>query len=264
MKRLLACLLTMCLIFLGCGQSYKQRLGQTLENLRYRQRLDQNLITAPVGKFKDLQVYIRPPKPLEEAKEFQLPSAAVDQFDIAKSFFGSPTSAPEGQAKEKQAEPAAVLRLHVLARVKRPKKPTKKGEAPPPEGIPVAQFVPDVRTIVGTDFGNADAATTATLKNERVGKNNEFKRIFFTSPNNNDEIRMYFYTQGDYHIALVWDVPAALKNAASAKMTLCMESFAVGRKASHLFENGYTGDDMGPIVTPGKGGAGAAGGGQAF
>lgn len=264
MKRALACLLSMSLVLaIGCGKSYKVRLEKTVEHMQYLQRLDQALIPAPEGKLKETSIYIRPPKALEEAKEFGLPSVQPGQYDLAVSFFGLPPS-PKGETKEGAAppDPNAVVRLHVLARVKKAKKTPKKGEAPPPDTSARGEFISDVKNLLATDFGAGEAVTAQQPKPDQE-KKNAYKRLVFTSPVNNDSIKVYFYKQGEYDVAVVWDIPASFVNPTSGPIALCLESFAVGGKAVNAFARGYS-DDSSPAAGgtgPAAGGAGAS---QAF
>src|SRR6266571_6790220 len=119
MRRLLAILATTALLLTGgcVGRSYDIRLNKTIENMRYRDRLDKNLMPAPTkSKLETNHIYIRPPKSLQgPAKEFQLTVLEPGKFDITDSFFEA------GKAN-----------LHVLARLNLPKAPTVKKAPPPP------------------------------------------------------------------------------------------------------------------------------------
>jgi hypothetical protein len=252
-------------VIVGCGKTYRLRLEKTVEFMKYLQRLDQNLGAAPQGKLKELSIYIRPPKGLEEAKEVGLPSVAPGMYDLAASFFGAPPAAST-PAKEgtPPPDPNAVLRLHVLARLKKPKAPPKKGEPPPPDTSARGEFIADVKNLLATDLGGAEGvnAKISTAKE----KNNAYKRLIYDSTVNNDSIRVYFYNQktpqGDYDVAVIWDIPAAMVKETSSPIALCLESFAVGGKALNSFARGYT-DDTSPASGGGAsdGGAGAS---QAF
>src|SRR5262245_50478875 len=121
MKRALVVALSATLLLaLGCGtKSYEIRLSQTLATLKYRQRLDQYLNPAAEDKFKELNVFLRPPKPLSQTKEFQLTSVP-GLFDLEASFVDL-------------QKPNDGLRLYVLARRKAANKgAAKKKEAAPP------------------------------------------------------------------------------------------------------------------------------------
>src|SRR5438132_2268717 len=107
MRRVLALLLTTTLLLAGgCGGArYDVRLAQTLTDMRYRKRLDDNLMPAPTKtKLESFSVFVRPPKNLVQSKEFLLTVLEPGKFDIADSFSES----------DKQ------VLMHVLAWVKVP------------------------------------------------------------------------------------------------------------------------------------------------
>jgi hypothetical protein len=265
MKRLLACLLSVTVVLVGCGRSYKLRLENTVTTLKYLARLDHYLNPAVQGKFKDMQVFLRPPKPLQETEQLGLQGVGEGQFDLSASFLGQEKAAG-GAEPGKEATPAgdAVLRLHVLARVKLPKRKTKKGEAAPPEPAARGEFTADVRSVLASDYNAGDAAATGQLKSDSHRKNT-FKRLIFTSPVNNDVVRVFFYKHGNHDVALIWDIPPALEKTTATGINLCLESFAVGEKANRFFARGYHEDEgLGGGPIPGKGGGAEGGGGVAF
>jgi hypothetical protein len=253
--RILTTLCTaMLLTALGCGQqSYEDRLGRTIARLRYQQRLDQFLNPPAEGAFKDMNIYVRSPKPMQLSPNLGL-TDEPGQYDLAATFLALPKSAPSAEG-DAGPDPSAAFRLHVLARVKKSKSAKKKGEAPPPEpATPRGEFTSDVRGLLAADTGAGDAVNQ-TPKSDKKGSN-DFKRIVFTAANGNN-ILVYFYKQDIYDVALIWDVPVALAKgpAALTGRDLCLESFSVGRKAAANF--------AGPIDEDGSGspeGAGAAGG----
>jgi hypothetical protein len=258
MRRVLACLLTLSIVLgAGCGH-YKARMEATVQHLHYLKRLNDNLIEPPQAKFKELQIYVRPPKPLAEAKESNLQNVPAGQYDLAETFLGEPAKA-EGETKDATApaDPNAVLRLHVLARVKRPKKTPKKGEAPPPDTSGRGEFLSDVKTLLAAEFSAGEEVTNTRPQDDTKGKN-KFKRMIFKAPVSGDAIRVYFYKQGDYDVALVWDVPPAFEKSSASGINLCLECFAVGPKAASFFNNGYSDESMpGAPGGTGKGGPAA-------
>lgn len=239
----------------GCGKSYEKRLEATLNRMRYEQKLDQYLKPAETGKFQDLGIFLRLPKGLDKATQ---PGLTVDPgaFEIAESFLD--TTGGGAASKDGTATPAAGLRLHVLARVKRKKAAPKKGEAPPPE-VPRGNFEADVRQVLANDLGSPDDALNKPLENN-TQRNNAYKRLIFTA-GNGDFIRAYFSKQGDYEVALVWDVPQAVDKSSANGVRYSLESFATGLTALARFKGGS--DDEGSAGEEGGPGA-AAGGGQAF
>ncbi len=90
----------------GCGRkSYEDRLGATLRKLEYDRPLKTNLMDPPAEKkFQELQIYVRAPKDQALSKTGQLP-VAEGQFDLDATF-----------SEKTDAN------LHILARVKMPKK----------------------------------------------------------------------------------------------------------------------------------------------
>ncbi len=90
MRRFLAIsVTTTVMLAFGCGgKSYENRLNLTLEEMRYRKRLDDKLQPAPSkGKFTDLMIFVRPPKALEGPDtQFTLTVLEAGKFDLAESF----------------------------------------------------------------------------------------------------------------------------------------------------------------------------------
>src|SRR5947209_8503699 len=119
MRRILAVFASSVLLLAaGCGVGvYEKRLSKTLEDMKYRKRLDDNLMPAVTkSKLEQNLIYLRPPKTLQgPAKDFMLTVLEPGKFDVTESFYE-----PEKQS------------LHVLARVKRPKGPDNKKAAPNP------------------------------------------------------------------------------------------------------------------------------------
>lgn len=231
MKRVWATLVTTgVLLGLGCSQSYDLRMDTTLNKMRYRKRLDDNLIPAiSEGPFKDLQIYLRPPKPLEQSSQFFGTVFPVEpgQFDLTTSFLDS--------TPEKAANKA--LKLHVLARRKAARAAAKKGQpAEPPAAR--APFESDVLALLGTGYAGAEGLTPENMKSVSF-KKNQFKRLVFKSPQGTD-INAYFYKSEPYEVALIFDTSGS-SNAAA--ITLCLESFAVGQKAAAAFDTGYSDDE---------------------
>ena len=107
--------------FVGC-RDYDVRLGETLEEMKYQQRLEKNLGEGPDqgNCFRQELIYVRPPKGFTgPTKTFSLAVVEPGKFDLENSFID----------EAKQAS------LHVLARHKKPKAPPKKGAAPPPRPL---------------------------------------------------------------------------------------------------------------------------------
>jgi hypothetical protein len=236
--------LAACVVLTGCGvQSYEKRMQTTLSNMRYRMRLDANLQPGVEGKLKEEAVYLRPPTYAAKAPDFLLNPPPAGMFDIAESFDGTPqTGAGEGSPR---------VRLHVLGRVKKKRATPAKG-APAPAAAPAAQgdFQTDVRNLLATAFGPA-ASTTAIKKGIRK-RSNTYDLLTFNAANGS-VVSAYFLKQNEFEVALVWDVPPDVRAQSSSGVDLCLESFAVGRRAATLFETGGA-EDEGEAPT-GEGGA---------
>ena len=214
------CLLvsTTALVFVvGCGQkSYSDRMTHNLERLERTRRINKNLMTAVEDKkFKDLAIYIRAPKDEGMAKASLLPEGP---FDLESSFLDDKTGAT----------------LHLLARVKLPKKPQTKGAAPAPTPAPRGDFTRDVLNTLSGVYGTVDGFATPKFVEESK-RGNRFKRLVVTV--GDKEIKVYTYKQDNHEVALVFVYNTALKGALSTKIELCLESFAAGAKASKIFNN---------------------------
>jgi len=226
----------------GCGsKSYEYRLDKTLESMRYRKRLDDNLMPPPakgIAPFEELSIFLRPPKNLAQSKEFQMTVLEPGQFDLESSFF-----------EEKKQN------LHVLARVK--KRPaSKKPAAPTPADTAVrGEFNRDVVNIVGNVYGVTDDLGVEKFK-EVSKKANKFK--FHTFATSDKNVQVYLYKSDPYEVALIFDYPSSEQANLASKINLALESFAVGPKAKNRFA-GSLGDEG-----PGEDGASGGAPGQAF
>ncbi len=200
----------------GCGRdNYEKRLAKTLEKLEYERRVKKNLM-PPVNekKFVDLTLWVLPPKEEALAKTGQLP-VTEGQFDLDASFNDKAESA-----------------LHVLARVKLPKKAATKGAPPPPPPVARGDFTRDVLGVLASVFGSAEALENPKLVEESK-RGNRFKRLIFAA--NDKEIRAYFYKQDTHEVALIFVYDAKLKANLASKVDLCLETFRAGPKAAQLF-----------------------------
>jgi hypothetical protein len=248
MKRVAAVLVMTILVpAWGCGKrSYEDRLDFSLKERRYRERLDQQLLPAPLDpRFKDFPLYIRPPKDMPLATQFMIISEAelpLGQFDLAASF-GSQGSA----------------NLHVLARRKTSPKAAAKDGAPQPivAAEPQRPFDQEVLAILGRVYP-ADALQSPKFDSE-TKKTNQFRRLIFNSPNGNF-VRVYLYKREPYDVALIWDTPAAQNTNAGfiTARDLTLQSFAVGRRAGQYF-SGSMNENEGGETAPSGGGAGGEG-----
>lgn len=252
MRRVLALIGSTALVGLfGCGlSSYEIRMQRTLDNLKYRQRLDANLGPAAEAKFKEMSVFVRPPKGLVKSETLMLTDKA-GMFDLQATFFGSP-SAPvaEGQTAP---PPSAPLRLHVLARLKKKPKPAKGAPPPPPTNR--GKFSDDVRGLLAEDYANQEALSIPAKPVTKRG--NKFQNMVFQA-GNGDTIQVWLASQGNFDVALIWQIPQGVEKTTGAARELTLESFAVGNKAQALFAGGGVEDELG---SPG---GESAGGGTVF
>src|SRR5205807_1044860 len=122
--------MTMVVIGFGCGsRSYQARLDKTFAQMQYQDRLDKALMPPAKDKLEQNLIYLRPPKNLAKMNEFSLTVLEPGKFDIAETFVENDGA-----------------KLHVLARVKKIKDPSKKkaqAAEPPP-----TDFNADVLSLV--------------------------------------------------------------------------------------------------------------------
>ena len=226
MRRVLAVLVTgVTVVAIGCSSRYDKRMDLTLAEMQYNKRLDDNLKPAPAeGKLKDLQVYIRPPQPMVEAKEFGLGVLPTGLYDVEKTFYDADKSA-----------------LHVIARVKTPKKAPAKGAAPAEPPAPRGAFNSDVLGTLKAVYGDDDSISLDKFKDDSHkplirGSENKFRRAVF--PANNKTVEVYFFTADTYNVAMIFVYNTADRNAIVSKINLCLESFATGNRARAKYSSG--------------------------
>jgi hypothetical protein len=214
MRRVLAVLTsTAIFVSLGCGsKSYDRRLNETIRQIKYKKKLDDNLMPASTkGKLEQNVIYLRPPKNLEKMSEFSLLILEPGKFDIAETFV------------EKD-----VQKLHVLAWLPKVKDPKKKATGTPEAAR--GQFKDEVIAILNNVFGVEIDGSKA--KTETKGKN-QYKHLTFEA--NGMMVQTYIYGEKGRppEVALIFEYPKA-ENLLS-KIDLCLESFATGPRARLLF-----------------------------
>jgi hypothetical protein len=223
MKRAFAILAGLCLMLvIGCS-AYDSRLQQTLEELRYRKRLNDNLTDAPTkGKLQELAIFVRPPRALKgPTQTFGMTVVEPGKFDLEQSFID----------QDKQES------MHLLARVVRPKAPTKKKGAVEQEPTPRGKFVDDVLELVKTVYGvDVETAQLKAESHPHGNHKNTYKgKIVDLSAK---KVQIYFYgdEKAPYQVALIFEYPEASHKLINPKIPLCLESFAVGDAARRAFQ----------------------------
>ena len=180
------------LLVAGCGgRSYELRLNRTIEYMKYQKKLDQFLGPAPTqGRWSALSIYVRPPKPLTESKEFQLTVVEPGQYDLAASFV-------EPQKKG----------LHVLARKKQPKDAAKKKAPTAADTAVRGDFNGDVITLINSVYG-VELQKGDKKKQEEKKRDNTFQHQFFNVPDGTKTVHLFLYKNDPYDVALVFRIPA--------------------------------------------------------
>jgi hypothetical protein len=210
---------------IGCGrENYEKRMQTTLLKLEKDRRIKKNLMEPPTEKkFQELTIYVRAPKDMALAKTGQL-LVSEGQFDLDGSFNDSKADA----------------NLHVLARVKLPKKAAAKGAPPAPPPPQRGSFEADVLGVLANVFGSPEGLQTPKFVEESKG-GNLFKRLIFNA--NDKEVKLYIAKQGNHEVALIFVYDPKLKGPLSSKIDLCLESFATGAKAGRLYTGGAAEDE---------------------
>jgi hypothetical protein len=238
MRRVLVLLFSsMTVLGLGCGYAgYEQRLAHTEERIKEQIRLDRFLDSAPEGRFKEFGFFLRPPKPLQATKQFQLIELPEGQFDVEGSFLNL-------AGATKGAAPPPSMSLHFLGRRKSEKKTAKKGEPPPPAR---GEFKADVQALLASIYGNAVAEEKVTKVDK---KPNLYERHAFGT--DGKTIQAHYFNRkigGDtYDAVLIFEYPDG--KAQSTAMDLALSSFAVGTKAARAFQ-GETVEESADGLTP--------------
>jgi len=231
MKRAFAIVASACLILaMGCSE-YDKRLTTTLEEMRYRKRLDDNLLPAATkGKLEELQIFVRPPKTLKgPTQTFAWTVIEPGRFDLENSFI----------------DQDKLESLHILVRrVKKPKAPasTKKGAAPK-EAVPRGDFTTEVVDLIKSVYG-VDLEANKFKPDVKSHGNRENNFHATTLDLTAKEVQVYLYgdKNGPYEVALIFDYPTESKKNIDSKIRLCLEAFAVGEAARHAFSGGGEGE----------------------
>jgi hypothetical protein len=230
MNRAFAILASACLILaIGCTD-YETRLAKTLEDMKYKRRLDTNLLPpATKGKLEELQIFVRPPMNLKgPTQTFAWTVIEPGRFDLENSFID----------QEKQES------LHMLVRVKKPKGPAsnKKG-AVAKEEVPRGDFPADVIELVKSVYGvELERAKFKPDVKEHDNKKNAFSATTLDLAAKEVQIFLYGDKNAPREVALIFDYPKESKKTIDVKIRLCLEAFAVGEAARHAFNAGDEGE----------------------
>lgn len=206
------------ILAVGCGsENYNKRLEQTIAQMKRDRRLSKNLEQAPSGekRFTDLAIYVRSPKgeTLNKAGALPVPEG---QYDLDATF----------------ADKGADAALHLLARVKLPKKPPAKGQPAPAAPAPRGDFTRDVLDILNSQFGPVDSFTAPKFAREQKGEN-QYQRLITLA--NNKEVALYTYKKDNTEAALVYVYDPKLKGTLRDKIDDSLTTFASGPKASRTY-----------------------------
>lgn len=246
MKRVWMCLVTLSVVVVaGCGvPAYNERIASTLKRLKYEQAINTYLLPPAEGKFKELNVFLRLPKPAAEIGTGFAPPAGL--FDHIASFQAQPESPP---AKEGAAPVGAlpIMKIHVFVRQKPKKATPKKGEAAPAETAAASRgnFISDVRQTIGSEYGS-DAANEKSPTNKTFG-DTTYKELIFASAQTGNDVRVYFTeaNRGELEAALVFDIPKAIRSHSivSNGVDYTLRSFALGGGAKKAADSGAKGTE---------------------
>ncbi len=240
MKRALAMLVgagILVAVGIGCGD-YDFRLNKTLEEMKYRKKLDDNLgVAVAKGRLEQLAVFLRPPLDLQgPTQAFALTVLEPGRFDVENSFID------QGKAES----------LHVLGRVKQPKQPNAKKTQTAAEAAR-GDFKTEVVEIIKGVYGVDLAVGQFKDETKRHGnRSNTFKAKALDLEGKKLQIYFYGDKNSPYEVALIFEYPPAEHPTLNPRIGYCLESFAVGDPAKRAFagggelEGGEEGESGGP------------------
>ena len=179
-------------LVIGCGtQNYEYRLEHTIDRMKYEKRLDDNLTEAvdqgEAGAAPDLRA---PPQAMTgPTQTFQLAVIEPGKFDVESSFIE-----PEKQ------------NLHVLARVKQPKTPDKKG-APKAEPPPRGDFNTEIVELLKNVYGLGRRPREIQGGERRAERGNTYKYQLLDLNAKNVQIYLYGTKNGPYEVGSDLRIP---------------------------------------------------------
>ena len=224
MRRACAILASGCLLLIVGCRDYDLRLGKTLEEMKYQQRLEKNLEKAPTkGLLQQESIYVRPPKGLAgPAKAFALGEVDPGKFDLTESYVDGKKSS-----------------LHVLARHKKLKAPPKKG-VKAVEPAPRGDFTNEVIELIKAVYAVEDLPPSKlkAVSKGHGGRDNGYREAKLNLGEKEVLIYLYGDKNNPYNVALIFDYPKTEVNNLSPKIGLSLEAFAVGEPANRAFSGG--------------------------
>jgi hypothetical protein len=223
MQRSLGILAGMVLVVVAGCSDYDVRLQETLEEMQWKKKLDDNLAPpSEKGQLKDELIYVRQPKTLTGPTQTFGLTVEPGKFDVENSFID--------QAKGTS--------LHVLARHKKPKPAAtnKKTTAAPAEATPRGDFAADVLEVVKSAYGVE--VPPGQLKSEtkkRKGRSNAYR--ITRQDLGAKEVQVYIYGNKNdaYEVALIFEGPKEELRNLFSRIDYCLQSFAVGDFARRAF-----------------------------
>jgi hypothetical protein len=226
MKPAIVILASACLLLaVGC-RDYDVRLEETLEEMKYQQRLEKNLEKAPTkGALQQELIYVRAPKGFTgPTQTFGLTVVEPGKFDLENTFID--------QAKQAS--------LHVLARHKKPKAAnTKKQGAPTQEPPPRGDFTAEVIEVLKVAYGaEIEPSKFKSVTKKHGGRQNSYREAILDLANKEVQIDVYGDKNSPYNVALIFEYPKTETKAVSSKISLALETFAVGEAARRAFAGG--------------------------
>jgi hypothetical protein len=229
MRRVLVLLASTALLLAGgCGgKSYEHRLDKTLELIRYRRQLDNNLMPAAKGKLETNLIFVRAPKAMEGMKEFAMTVLEPGKFDVAETLLDA----------EKKSS------LHVLARIPKPATPANKKAAPEPanRGDFIADVVAELTKAYNVEI---DAAKSKEESKTSPMTINKFKHLTVSAAGKT--VQVYFYgTKKLYEVALIFEYPSSEEKALFTKIGQTLGAFATGEKAKRSFSGNLAEEEAG-------------------
>jgi hypothetical protein len=244
MKRIWVMVATASTLFVvGCGvPSYNKRIDDTVRNLKLEQEINTFLLPQTEGKVKELNVFLRLPKP---AAELNPPSFAPPAgiFDFVASYQAQPEGLPAKDVATPAPPPPPPIKIHVFLRQKPKKAAAKKGEPAPAAPADRGNFITAVRQTIASEFG----PEAANEKSPQPG--NPFKTLKFAAQNG-DDVRAYFTeaNKGEIEAALVFDIPKETRdhNIVKKGVENTIRSFSLGGKKAPLQGSGKATSPDGP------------------